>query len=151
MPSLQVLQLRNSPIAISQGVFPLRLIHVTKAFANDFLEEVLWTSDETGEWMDMIPELKALIIGTQSYRQHWQLQHESHTNHLAPHLRADEVADRPMVFGITSNFGPFRGLVVGLEQFEFRSLHDLDEFIPVNFMNSVWLLNSVHQTSVRLG
>ena len=145
MPSLRVLQVRNSPITSDTQINTNQLTHVTKAFADDFLDFALGTIEEDKSCPRLTSNLKALIIGTQSYRRHWRLQHVSKNNTDPPHFRADLAQDRPIVFGITFAQGVFGSRVFGLEQVEFQSVDELEGFIPVAFMNSVWLLNSIDQ------
>ena len=143
MKSLRVIQLRNSPFQDGSITFPI-LMHASKAYADDFLDFGLGNPNEL-DGARRHSRLQAIIVGNQSFRQHWRLQHQSRENQLAPHFRSDAVMDRPMIFGVSFSEGIFGGRIPALQQVEFETVRDLHNFVPAEFMNSVWLQNSYFQ------
>ena len=140
MPSLKTLQLRNSPVAGRST----QHTHQTKMFADDFLDYGLGHSNEPSSARNT-SNIKALVIGTQSYRQHWRLQHRSEVNREPPMYQAGLVQDRPTIFDITFTKGGFGSRGPMLEQVEFDTVRDLEGFFPAEIMKSIWLQNSYAQ------
>lgn len=105
-------------------------------YADEFLDYGLGDSNEPSSARNT-SNIKALVIGTQSYRQHWRLQHRSEINREAPMYQAALVQDRPTIFDITFAKGGFDSRGPMLEQVEFNTVRDLEGFLPAEIMNSV--------------
>ena len=89
MPALRTFQIRTSPQLSIGSHRCSHLTHVTKAFADDLLDYALG-NDYGPQSPRCTSNLMAVIIGTQSFRQHWRLQHSSGINHNAPSYRAED-------------------------------------------------------------